>query len=92
MEPLIQTEIDRHYTALYAESARLSGEALSQIELIRTQEIIERYLPATPADILDIGGGPGVYSGWLSEMGHRPSLIDPCLLYTSDAADDRPRV
>ena len=85
MEPLIQTEIDRHYTELYDESARLSGDALSQIELIRTQEIIERYLPATPADILDIGGGPGVYSGWLSEMGHRPTLIDPVALHVEQA-------
>lgn len=87
MEPLIRTEIDRHYTELYDESSRLTGGALSQIEFIRTREIIERYLPSNPADVLDIGGGPGVYSVWLSELGHRPTLIDPVALHVEQALE-----
>lgn len=46
------------------------------MELLRTQEIIRRFLPKCPVDILDIGGGPGVYSRWLAELGHNVHLID----------------
>jgi SAM-dependent methyltransferase len=87
MDPLIPPEIDAHYTELYDESTRLAGDALSRIELIRTKEIIERYLPSAPVDVLDIGGGPGVYSVWLSELGHRPTLIDPVALHVEQALE-----
>jgi ubiquinone/menaquinone biosynthesis C-methylase UbiE len=87
MDPLIRPEIERHYSELYDESARLGSDGLSRIELIRTKEIIERYLTATPADVLDIGGGPGVYSVWLSELGHRPTLIDPVELHVEQALE-----
>ena len=87
MDPLIPPEIDKHYSELYDESARLGSDGLSRIELIRTKEIIERYLPSTSADVLDIGGGPGVYSVWLSELGHRPTLIDPVELHVEQALE-----
>jgi SAM-dependent methyltransferase len=34
-------------------------------------EVIGRTLPATPAVIGDIGGGPGRYTDWLVEQGYR---------------------
>ena len=37
---------------------------------------IGRYLPSAPARVLDIGGGPGRYSIWLAEQGHRATLAD----------------
>ena len=87
MDPLIPPEISKHYSELYDESARLGSDGLSRIELIRTKEIIGRYLPSVPADVLDIGGGPGVYSVWLSELGHRPTLIDPVVLHVEQALE-----
>lgn len=48
-----------------------------QIELVRTQEIIKRYLADPPQVILDVGGGPGVYSAWLAQLGYEIHLIDP---------------
>ncbi len=77
MDPLIRPEIDRHYSELFDESERLIGDAFNRLELIRTQEIIDRYLPEPPARILDVGGGPGVYAIWLGELGHEVELIDP---------------
>ena len=70
----LPAEIVRHYEA-GAERGRLaSGGGL--LELLRTQEIIKRHLPRRKADILDVGGGPGVYSKWLAEMGHHVHLVD----------------
>jgi len=49
----------------------------SQLERVRTQEIILRYLHKTPLRILDVGAGPGFYSFWLSDLGHEVHLLDP---------------
>lgn len=52
---------------------RISG----QLERVRTQEILTRYLPPPPAVILDVGGGAGIYALWLAEKGYEVHLIDP---------------
>jgi len=67
-------EIVSHYEA-GAERGRLDSSG-GYLELIRTQEIVKRFLPKRQADILDVGGGPGVYSKWLAELGHVVHLID----------------
>jgi ubiquinone/menaquinone biosynthesis C-methylase UbiE len=36
----------------------------------------ERWLPAPPARVLDLGGGPGRWTIWLAERGHRVVLAD----------------
>jgi len=46
------------------------------LERIRTQEIILRYLPPTPVNLIDIGGAAGVYSFWLADQGHQVTLVD----------------
>lgn len=46
------------------------------LEGIRTKEIISRFLPPHPQNILDLGGGPGYYSFWLAALGHQISLVD----------------
>jgi ubiquinone/menaquinone biosynthesis C-methylase UbiE len=46
------------------------------LEYMRCKEIISRYLMNATMDILDIGGGTGAFSFWLSEQGHRVCLID----------------
>lgn len=46
------------------------------LEEARTRELIERHLPKPPADILDVGGGAGVYAFWLAELGYQVQLAD----------------
>jgi ubiquinone/menaquinone biosynthesis C-methylase UbiE len=57
------------------------------LELVRTQELLQRYLPPPPADVLDVGGGPGVYAAWLAYAGYRVHLIDPLPLHVKQATE-----
>lgn len=76
-------EVTRYYEE-GLEAQRLSG-ALGELELLRTMEIISRYLPDPPVKILDVGGGPGVYACWLARDGHEVHLIDPVPLHVEQA-------
>ena len=58
-----------------AEIGRLE-KGIGKIEYERTREIISRYLPQEKATIYDVGGGVGVYSKWLGELGHEVHLIE----------------
>ena len=58
-----------------------------KLELARTQEILQRYLPPPPAVIFDVGGGPGVYANWLAQMGYEVYLIDPVPLHIKQAQE-----
>jgi ubiquinone/menaquinone biosynthesis C-methylase UbiE len=73
----------RSYYDQYGEREweRLTRPADGAIELAVNQHTIARYLP-TAATVLDIGGGPGRYTIWLAEQGHRVTLADlsPALL------------
>jgi ubiquinone/menaquinone biosynthesis C-methylase UbiE len=64
------------YYSNYDEQSRLSGK-LGQIEFLRTQDIIRRYLKTPPAAVLDVGGAAGRYSCWLAEAGYDVHLVDP---------------
>ncbi len=57
----------------------------SRIEFARTQELLRRFLRPAPAAILDIGGGPGTYSAWLSELAYRVHLVDVTPLHVQQA-------
>ena len=74
MDP--QDEILLHYEDRYDEDVRLSESGVGQLELIRTQLILQRHLPSPPAAILDVGGGPGVYAYWLDAQGYEVELLD----------------
>ncbi|MGN6790995.1 MAG: class I SAM-dependent methyltransferase [Streptosporangiaceae bacterium] len=52
------------------EQGRLD-EPHGQLEFERTKEIVLRHLPAPPAVVADVGGGPGRYALWLAELGYR---------------------
>jgi SAM-dependent methyltransferase len=47
-----------------------------QLELVRTQQLLRRLLPAPRARVLDIGGGPGTHAAWLAGDGYEVQLID----------------
>ena len=76
-------EIAPHYD-LGVEEPRLS-QVSSQLEFARTCEVIARYFPGPPADVLDIGGGPGVYACWLARQGYRVQLVDAMPLHVEQA-------
>jgi ubiquinone/menaquinone biosynthesis C-methylase UbiE len=74
-------------TAYYArglERDRLAG-GQGALEFARTQALLGRYLPAPPAVVADVGGGPGRYAVWLAERGYRVHLIDPVPLHVEQA-------
>jgi ubiquinone/menaquinone biosynthesis C-methylase UbiE len=59
----------------------------SRLELVRTQDILDRYLPSPPAVVYDIGGGPGIYARWLAKIGYEVHLVDPVPLHIEQARD-----
>lgn len=58
------------------EEARLE-QGPSLLEEVRTRELIERFAPAAPRTVLDVGGAAGAYALWLAEAGYAVHLIDP---------------
>ena len=57
-----------------------------QLEETRIRELIARHLPATPAVIYDVGGGPGSYACWLAKGGYEVHLVDPVPLHVEQAS------
>ncbi|GAB2464356.1 class I SAM-dependent methyltransferase [Jatrophihabitans fulvus] len=82
MDPVVEA----FYESEYDESARLRSRAHGVLERVRTQELLERYLPSAPSDLLDVGGGPGVHAEWLAGRGHRVHLVDPVRRHVEAAA------
>jgi SAM-dependent methyltransferase len=77
--------VSRHY-GRGLESGRLVPGGLPSLELARTLELLERFLPGPPAAILDVGGGPGVYAAIMARQGYRVELIDAVPLHVEQAA------
>jgi len=73
--------------AYYARGLERDRLAVGQgaLEFARTQTLLARYLPAPPAVVADVGGGPGRYAVWLAERGYRVHLIDPVPLHVEQA-------
>lgn len=57
------------YYAQDKERDRLERD-VGRVEYARTIEVIGRTLPAPPAVVADIGGGPGRYTDWLIDSGY----------------------
>jgi ubiquinone/menaquinone biosynthesis C-methylase UbiE len=55
------------------------------LEFVRTQVLLEQYLPPPPAVVADVGGGPGRYALWLVERGYQVHLVDPVPLHIEQA-------
>jgi ubiquinone/menaquinone biosynthesis C-methylase UbiE len=56
------------------------------LERVRTQELLERFLPEPPASVLDVGGGTGIHAEWLAERGYDVHVIDPIETHVDRAA------
>lgn len=74
-----------HYAAGVERTRLASGPGL--VERERTQEIVSRHLPSSPAVILDVGGGPGVHAAWLAAKGFDVHLIDAVPLHVQQALE-----
>ncbi|WP_375502349.1 hypothetical protein [uncultured Nostoc sp.] len=75
--PLLDKVLAHYERGLEAE--RLSKRT-NPIELVRTQELLSRYLPPSPAVIFDVGGGSGIYACWLAQLGYKVHPIDTQML------------
>ena len=84
--PLIPADVVAYYES-GVELTRLSESPQGRLEFLRTQELIQRWLPPAPATILDVGGGPGAYACWLAGLGYDVHLIDPIELHIQQAQD-----
>jgi SAM-dependent methyltransferase len=67
------------------EAGRLVVEGQRSLEMVRTLEVLARFLPPLPARILDVGGGPGVYAGELAQRGYTVKLVDIVDLHVEQA-------
>jgi ubiquinone/menaquinone biosynthesis C-methylase UbiE len=80
--------MDPEIAAFYAlghEAERLG--TWGRLERVRTQQLLERYLPPAPATVLDVGGGPGAYAVWLARRGYAVHLVDPVELHVAQARE-----
>ena len=64
------------------EQGRLGDGSL---EMLRTRELLTHWLPPAPAEVLDVGGGAGVYARWLAEQGYTVDLADPVQKHVDQA-------
>ncbi|WP_128984675.1 class I SAM-dependent methyltransferase [Streptomyces roseicoloratus] len=83
--PSVGPEIIAFYSETISESERLTGSADGVLEMVRTQELLRRHLPAAPARIIDVGGGPGAHARWLIEDGYDVDLVDPVTRHIEEA-------
>jgi SAM-dependent methyltransferase len=74
------------YYHLGEEQGRLTNQP--SLELVRTQVLLQRFLPSAPARVLDVGGAAGVYASWLARRGYQVHLVDPVPLHVEQAGVD----
>ena len=78
------SEFHSYYESSNEADRLLSGSGL--LEFQRTREIIFRHLPPGPLNILDVGGGPGLYAAWLTSLGHSVYLLDSVERHVAQAS------
>jgi SAM-dependent methyltransferase len=81
---MIDPAIESHYGTGY-ERSRLFPGGKPSLEFVRSLELLDRLLPAPPAWVLDVGGGPGTYAAPLARRGYRVHVVDPVPLHVGQA-------
>jgi len=76
--------IAAHYE-LGLERDRLFRGGEPRLELTRTLELLERFLPPAPARLIDVGGGPGAYAAIWARQGYDVHLYDLLDLHVQQA-------
>ncbi|WP_299902087.1 class I SAM-dependent methyltransferase [uncultured Aquimarina sp.] len=72
---LISRNIEIFYTNASEETRLDKGMGVFEFERIKS--LIEKYIPTASSRIVDVGGGTGKYSEWLSKKGHQVHLVEP---------------
>ena len=62
------------------EQDRLSART-GRLEFARTWELLQRFLPAPPSTVVDVGSGPGAYAVPLALAGHTVHVVDAMPLH-----------
>jgi ubiquinone/menaquinone biosynthesis C-methylase UbiE len=83
---VLDPAIESHYGTGYERSRLFPGGSAS-LEFVRSVELLDRLLPAPPARLLDVGGGPGTYARPLAERGYAVHLVDPVPLHVQQARE-----
>jgi SAM-dependent methyltransferase len=81
---MVDAEILAYYSHGLERDRLASG--VRRIEFLRIWDLLERFLPAAPARVVDAGGGAGVYAIPLASAGYEVHLIDPVPLHVEQAA------
>ena len=75
--PAVPREVVEFYES-GREIGRLNDADLAgPLEFERTKQLLQRYVPQAAREVLDVGGGPGMYAEWLTQQGHSVRLVDP---------------
>ncbi len=82
LDPLIRG----FYRDRYREDDRLIRSGHGQLEFVRTQELLRRFLPMPPATVLDVGGATGIHAAWLAGDGYSVHLVDPVVEHVERAS------
>ncbi|MFV2021964.1 class I SAM-dependent methyltransferase [Micromonospora sp. LOL_023] len=81
-----------YYTSRHQEADRLRSHPSGRLEWLRTLELLDELLPASPARILDVGGADGAYARHLAAAGHRVRLLDLVPAHVRQARSGRPAI
>lgn len=76
-------DIVEHYTEGHEQDRLAQGAG--RLEALRTQELLQRWLPPAPAVVLDIGGAAGRYALPLAAAGYEVHLLDAVPLHVEQA-------
>ncbi len=79
-------DVIRYYEEIENETDRLD-QGTARLERERTRDILQEHLPAQPARILDVGGGPGAYAVWLAGQSYDVHLLDAVPLHIEQAKE-----
>jgi SAM-dependent methyltransferase len=79
--------INEAVSAYYERSDEQGRLRIDVVELLRTRELLTAWLPAAPAEVLDVGGGAGVYALWLTGLGYTVDLVDAMPKHIEQALD-----
>lgn len=85
--PAPRFSLERQILSYYEsgqEAERLESP-FSRWEKVRTLDLLDRFLPPAPAQILDVGGAAGAYAFPLAEKGYVVDLVDPVPLHLEQA-------